>query len=288
MGFFFHRFFRPPFFVPGLLLPLLVCALLLRPVCAGAAETYRIVAGSGQIADIVRDLLSDSAEVDVLMPPSADPFQVIAVPPDAEFFASADMVIVHHWQIGGRGLSEAVRRAALPVEAFRAAQTTGFWLVPEQQRAASAELAGYLSALPGADRESIGLRLEGRLERVDLLADECRQKLAPFSGRPVCAIFTQLDFIRWAGLAATLDFPPDSDAFALDSVSQGSRQARTRPCRLVIDAPEGSRQGRALAKTNGAIHLPLDVFPGGRPETGSYESLLRCNTDLLVDALSGR
>lgn len=272
--------------------PLKLCVLaalfLLLTGPAPAAATHRLVAGTELIADIARDLLPGAVEILTLVPASSCPGHHDMRASDMAFFARAEMVILHAWQRDYPGIPEAMGAARLPDEALKISANRGSLLVPENQIAASREIAGFLAALPGVDAAALEARLEDRVRRITDLAAACRSTLAPFTGTPALCAFMQEEFTRWTGMDVVAHYGRAEDMSPGMLMALAGKGKKADVLVVVDNLQSGAEAGLPLARELRAAHVAFSNFPRYTPEAPTYESLLRLNTALLHDALAAR
>lgn len=255
---------------------------------ARAAEPHRLVAGTELISDIARDLLPGNVEILTLAPASSCPGHHDIRASDMAFFSKAGMVIIHGWQRNSPGIPEAMQAARMPKEALFALENRGSLLVPENQIAVSREVAGFLSGLRGVDAAALEERLQDRIRRIEALAAECGEIMAPFAGTPALSAFMQEEFVGWTGMNVVAHYGRGEDmspGALMKLVDTGKRRA----VMVVVDnLQSGADAGEPLAHELRAAHVAFSNFPMFSPEAPTYESLVRLNVTLLHDALSAR
>ncbi|MDL2216189.1 metal ABC transporter substrate-binding protein [Desulfovibrio sp. OttesenSCG-928-M14] len=275
------RLFRPLVFV----VLLLACV---SNASIAAAEKYRLVAGTENIADIVRDLLPDKVEILTLIPASSCPGHHDIRASDMAFFTQAEMVVLHMWQRDYPGIPEAVQAAKLPGEAVLFVENRGSFLVPENQIVASKEIADFLLGLRGVDKDALKARLQDRIRRITDLATESRLALAFCKGTPTLSAAMQTEFVRWLGLDVVDEYGRAED-LSPGGMIQLVDSGRKAGVLLVVDnLQSGSEAGAPLARELKAAHVGFSNFPGFSPEAPTYESLLKLNVRLLQEALTAR
>ena len=248
-------------------------------------QQYRLVAGTELIADIVRDLLPARTEILVLVPAASCPGHHDMRAADMAFFSKADRILLHVWQKKSPGIAEATQAANLPKEAINIVQIRGSFLVPENQIAASREIAAHLASLAGVDAQILEKRLDERITRITALADNLTALLAPYSGTPALSAEMQAEFVRWAGLQVVDEYgrAEDMSPGTLMALADAGKKAGVK---VVVDnLQSGAEAGLPLARELGAAQVGFSNFPGYIPEAGEYESLLSLNVKLLLGAL---
>jgi len=264
---------------------LLLSVFLLNPFHAqGAPESLNIVAGTELVADIVRDLLDDNAQILTLIAASSCPGHYDVRATDIAFMSRADAIIIHEWQGKQKPVADAIRAAGNSAKPFLAGPMSS-WLIPENQVAASRNLAALFSAMPGIDAKRVADNLAQRLERIAEVVTVCEKALSPYAGSPVMVSLMQADFVRRLGMNVIADYG------RAEEISPGSLMRLTETGKkagvlVVVDNMQsGAEAGLPLAGEIGAAHVVFSNFPKFAREAPDYETLLRYNCDLLTAAL---
>jgi zinc transport system substrate-binding protein len=250
----------------------------------GASGSLRIVAGTELIADIARDLLGDSARILTLVPASSCPGHHDVRATDIAFIGKADAILLHEWQGRQKTIADAIQAAGNPGTPSSVGPAPS-WLVPENQLAASRNLAALLSALPGVDAKRVQDRLAQRLGRIAKAVAACEKALAPYAGSPVMASIMQADFVRRLGMRVIADYGRAED-LSPGSLMRLAEAGKKAGVLVVVDNMQsGAEAGVPLAGELGAAHVAFSNFPRFIEAVPDYESLLRYNCDLLTAAL---
>ena len=266
----------------------LLAVFLLFPAHAqGASKSLNIVAGTELIADIARDLLGDDARILTLVPAASCPGHHDVRAADIAFIRKADAVILHEWQRRQKPIADAVQAAGNPAASSFVGPTPS-WLIPENQIAASRNLAALFSAMPGVDAKRVENRLTQRLGRIAETVTAYEKALAPYVGAPVMASVMQADFVRRLGMNVVADYGRAED-ISPGSLMRLAESGKKAGVRVVIDNMQsGAEAGVPLAGEIGAAHVAFSNFPLFVQEVPDYETLLRHNCDLLTAALRGK
>ena len=253
-----------------------------------AAEPYRLVAGTELIADIARDLLPDQVEILTLIPGSSCPGHHDIRAADMAFFSKAAMIVIHRWQKDYPGIPEAMHAARMSEESLKILKNQGSYLIPDNQTAASREVAGFLAGLPGVNAAALEQRLEDRIRRVSAMADESREALAPFKGTPALSASMQAEFVRWTGMNVVDEYGRAEEMSPGALMELAAKGKRAGVLLVVDNLQSGAEAGVPLARELRAAHTAISNFPGFSPEVPTYEALFRRNVTLLHDALAAR
>lgn len=263
----------------------LLLAALLTTLLPGhaQAEALRVVAGTSLIEDIVRDLTDGKSQILTLVQGSSCPGQDHSKTRDFVHAAGADLVLIHAFQRRMPQLVDmltAVGKGSAPLVVL---EERGSWLVPENQQKAVRSIAAALKQAAPSQADAVEARAQSRLARVDAVAQECRQALAPVRGKKVIAAEMQKEFAAWAGLEVARSYGrvEDISAKALVDILQGLRDVRISG--VIDNAQSGPDAGLPLALELKTPHVTLSNFPGSDPAVPDYFSLLRANTRKLAE-----
>lgn len=264
----------------GSLCCLALCMLLVSPV---QAEALRVVAGTSLIEDIVRDLTAQNSEVLTIVQGSSCPGQDHSKTKDFVFAAEADLVLIHAFQRRMpqfADMLEAVGKGRAPLVVL---EERGSWLVPHNQKKAVRAIAEALKQAAPQQAAAVESRAQSRMAKVDAVALECRQRLAPVLGKKVVAAEMQKEFVTWAGLEVTRSYgrAEDISARALVDIMQSLKG--TVVSGVVDNAQSGPDAGLPLALEWKVPHVTLSNFPGSDPAAPDYFSLLRANARKLAE-----
>ena len=263
---------------------LLAVFLLSPPYAQGAPKSLNIVAGTEQIADIARDLLGDSVQILTLIAASSCPGHYDVRATDIAFMSRADAIIVHEWQGKQKPIADAIQAAGNPVPPFFAGPMLS-WLIPENQIAASRNLAALFSAMPGIDAKRVGDNLARRLERITEAVAACEKAVGPYAGSPVMVSLMQADFVRRLGMNVIADYGRAEDISPGGLIRLAEAGKKAGVLVVVDNMQSGAEAGLSLAGEIGAEHIAFSNFPQFVKEAPDYETLLRYNCNLLTSAL---
>lgn len=240
-------------------------------------QPLKIIAGTSLIEDIVKDLTDGKAEILTLTPGSSCPGHENAKTQDYVFATNADIMLLHSFQRSLpqiASLLEVVDNGNLQNVIL---ETHGSWLIPDNQKNASREIAlALINSYPQLSKK-IELRLQERLDRIDNAEKECRISLEHVQGKNVFSAAMQTDFVKWAGLNVFKSYGRMEDMSA-STLAEILRSANNIKISGVIDNRQsGGDAGLPLALELGIPHIILSNFPGSSPDVPDYFSLLRHN-----------
>ena len=258
--------------------------LLIPSYARGAPASLKIVAGTEMIADIARDLLGDSAQILTIVPASSCPGHHDVRATDIVFIGKADAIIIHEWQDRQKPISDAIQAAGKSGTQFPVGPAQS-WLIPENQLAASRNLAALFSVMPGVDAKRVEDKLAQRLSRVAETAAACEKALEAHAASPVMASIMQADFVRRLGMNVIAEYGRAED-ISPRKLMRLTEEGKKAGVLVVVDNMQsGAEAGLPLAGEIGAAHVSFSNFPMFAREAPDYETLLRYNCELLAAAL---
>lgn len=261
----------------------LVLAVLSAPAYAG--DKPRILAGTATVADILRDLMGDEAELRQLIPGGACPGHYDLRPGDLLFLEDADLLILEAYQPEMANMADLIRAAdnadlqtfVLPLEYNT--------MLPQAQLNYTAVLAGQLAARFPDLAGSVADAAAKRVQTVQAVAEREAARLKAAYGTPTLCAAMQAGFAQWAGLDVVdsygrpEDLSPEKYAQLLDA-------GKDKRVKLVLDNKQsGPGAGAGLAESLGAGQADLTSFPGALPGEDDWESAFTGNVNRLLKAL---
>ncbi len=302
----------------GRLFPLLVVGLLVTVTgcSAGTAEDDgrpMVLTSTTILADVVRHVVGDAAEVESVMPPGADPHDFSLSSADAGRIGRADLVVV-----GGLGLDTAIQNTAeaagrgrllvlaplldpLPFRGAEAGQAEGmldphFWQDPVRMAHAVDLIAGaVVEAIPGVDGEALATRATEYAAELRQLDSELS---AEFSAIPAerRVIVTNHDALGYFADRYGLDVAsvvleggdlaePSSAALrkVVDTISGLGVKA------IFVDNVEPADLARAVAAEVGpdvqVIELATDSLGTSGAGSTGYEQMIRSNAEAILSTM---
>lgn len=282
--------------------PLLMLFLAGCSSTADDGDERRVVATTAHVADLVRNVAGDRAEVRQLLPAGADPHEYEPRPSDVMALTGASVVIRSGGEVDGwlGGMVEQADRGAEVLTLIDSVRRRGddphWWQdVSNAQRAVTAIRDALVEADPGgAETYRRNARAYSRsLTDLDRGVAACAGRLPPERRKLV----TTHDSLRY--YAERYGFDVLGAAIpSLSSQAQPSAAATERLVRQVRDAgvpaifPETSLDPRleeAIAREADAVVAPPlwtdSLAADGRAAT--YTGALEANTQTIVAALSG-
>jgi zinc transport system substrate-binding protein len=240
-----------------------------------------IIAGTSLIADIIGDLSDARVGAYTLLPSSACPSQFDMKTSDIHRLQTARRVILHPWQMELGNIRRVIEAAKLSTEQLSVLDVPGNWMLPDTQIQAITALATVLRDLFPEQQDRINERAEIRRKRILQTTKEVRQRLNGDASEPVRVLCNEMQapFASWAGFEVIQTYRRPEDWSVADT-EQLVRLGRERQAVLVLDNLQsgGNRMSETLARDIGADHIVLSNFPGGFPDTPTWESAILENT----------
>lgn len=295
----------------------MVVALLMAVGCGttdGQADGQRIVVTTNILGDVARSIVGDTAEVDVLMKPNADPHSFAPSAKEADRMSGADLIIAN-----GLGLEEGVQRhvdsaagRGVPTLAIgdhidpipytdgatEGAPDPHFWMDPQRMLTAVDVIEqAVLEHVAGIDQATLTANAEAYRQQLQALSDSMAQRFSavPAEQRSLVTNHHVLGYLadRYdltvvgavVPSGTTLASPSPSD---LESLAGAIRKANVRT--IFVDSSQPDRLARALAEhagVDGINIVSLYTESLGDPGTpaATYVDLMRANTDTIINGL---
>ena len=267
-------------------------ALLLAVALASCREAPRpVIAGTGHIQAIVRDLTDGKREVRTLIPPAMCPGHFDMRPSDLKALACGGLLIVADWQRHLPNVADVIEAARVSPDRLCVIDVPENWMVPPRQAEAIEAVASVLEDHPADPVADATTKAASRVQAVLAYGGQLKRRLAEVGPGAVCVLCDeqQADFVRWAGfdIAATYGRPEDLSVAAVEQLLE---QGRRHHVALVIDNLQSgdAKTGAALARDIDAGHVVLSNFPGGFEDTDTWEKAVERNADLLLGAVKQR
>lgn len=293
-----------------LLVLCLVAALAAACGAQGGGDgRQEIVVTTTILGDVVRQIVGDAADVQVLMKPNADPHSSSLSAADAAAMSNSDLVIYN-----GLGLEESMQRH-VDVAAEDGVQTLAvgdhvdpiqfagngpadphFWTDPQRMVLAVDAIADRITQLPGIDsgavaanagryRNELNILSEAMVDRFATIPAERRKLVTNHHVLGYLADrfgFTVIGAVVPSG--TTLASPSASD---LESLASAVRTAAVPA--IFVDSSQPDRLARVLAEHAGVdvkvVTLYTESLSGPGSPADSYLDMMRVNTETIVTNL---
>ncbi len=247
-----------------------------------------IIAGTSHIQDIASDLTDAAVSAHILLPSGACPSQFDLRAADITRLQQARLVILHSWQLDLANIRRVIEASGAPEARRRIVDVPGNWMLPDAQTAATRALAELLADEMPEKRLLIAQRLEARLSAIEKAAASARDRLEAACPATTAALCNELQrpVAVWAGLEVIAAFGRPED-WSVSDAERLVRLGREHKVALVIDNLQsgGAHMSKTLARDMAAAHVVLSNFPGGFPDTPSWESAFNENIKRLLSAL---
>jgi ABC-type Zn uptake system ZnuABC Zn-binding protein ZnuA len=268
-----------------LLLLIYVCASLTLTGCnQHRSSKILLIATTTHIQSALQSIGGKHVEVTLLVPPSSCPGHYDFSPTDVAKVSQSKAVFMHGYEKFVPRLLEAVSKHKPKVYVI---DIKGNWLVPNVQTKALRSIAAKLSELDPKHKHYYNQRLTNLLENNRLVAKNLQNlcKQSNLNRYAVISSDQQLPVLKWMGLrvVGTYGRPEDLTPLLLHNLVRTARQQNVR---LVVDnLQSGPSAGMQLAQDIDAVHVTLSNFPGGFPNTNSWELCLQDNVKRVLTAL---
>ncbi len=250
-------------------------------------EKASIVTSTSLISQIVERVAGDEVTVVNIIPPAQCPGHFDVTPGDVQKLADADLFFYHDWQ-GDKFSEELIASAGNPGLKAVKLGIEGNWLVPEVQKEATDAITATLVEL--APEQSVALKQMAKSYKDTIDAEESQVR-ARLSGTDLSQVKVlcadqQAGFLSWLGMNVVGVFPRP-EALTPQIVKDSIDQGRAAGVTLVIDnLQSGADAGKSIAEELGCKHLILSNFPGGLPDTDTWERAVDNNIDLILKVVA--
>lgn len=257
-----------------------------------------IVVTHAILGNVVEDLVSDTADVQVLMPNGADPHDFQPSAKDIAALRNADLVVAN-----GLGLEESLDDALAQAEADGSTVFTAgdhidvrrvdgvddphFWTDPTQVRATVGALATTVKATLGIDLTTQAAAADARLTALDTAIRSTFADIPSSRRKLVTGHESMGYFARAYGFDLVDTVVPGLSTQAGVSASQlaelTATLAREQVSVLFIEAGTPRQVTDAIADETGTsvVEIPAHSLP----DDGSYDSLMRETANRIAEAL---
>ena len=272
----------------SLIVTLLFSVTIVAASDAACARTptdrLEVATSTSLLAYIVEQVGADNVDVLNIVPPSQHPGNFDARPGDVQKLTEARLFLVHGFpgETYVPGLVQAANNPNLQVVTI---SFSGSWMTPEAQLAAAEKVATALGEADPPNKDTYRQRSGQYQDRVRAKAADVKQRLTGAdmaSLRALSSVF-QAPFVGWAGIkvVGTYSTPESLTPQAVkDLVDKGRSEGVT----LVVDnIHSGPDAGKGLAEELRAKRVTLVYFPGGLPNTETWEKAIDYDVNALVE-----
>ena len=249
------------------------------------AEKLEVATSTTLLGYIVQQVGGDKVDVLNIVPASQHPGNFDARPSDAQKLAKASLFLVHGFpgETWVPGLVQAANNPSLKVVTI---SFDGSWMTPEAQLAATQKVAATLGEADPANKDTYAKRAGQYEERVRTEATEIRQKLGSANVASLTALSSvfQAPFVQWAGVKVVGTYATP-ESLTPQTVKDMVDKARAAGVNLIVDnVHSGADAGRGLAEELKAKRIVLVYFPGGLPNTETWEKAIDYDAGQIVQA----
>ena len=195
--------------------------------------------------------------------------------------------VLHPWQENMPNVADVVRASQLASGKVVVVPVPGNWMVPESYARATEAVADVLET-NGLVSGELTARATVRATEVRAFGEELQAHLnaADASKTPVLCHEMLAPFVEWAGFSVAGTFGR-SENLSVGDVDAAVQLGKARAVALVIDNLQGGdeKMGAALATELGAHRVVVSNFPGGLPDTDTWDRAITRNVELLIEAL---
>src|SRR3982750_3844132 len=296
---------------------LLIIAVLLASVPAGAQGKLNVVATTEDLATIAREIGGDRITVEAIARGYQDPHFVEAKPSFILKLQRADVLIVVGreleigWlpplitqsrnskiQVGGAGYVDASLQAQiLDIPSGNLTRAMGdvhplgnphYWMDPENGKRVGKEIADKLSELRPNDKAFYQQKLADFTSRLDAAEKRWLAEMAPYKGTKVVTYHRSFpNFAERFGLSIVGDVGPrpgipPTPQHTLDLINEMKRQN----VKLVLVEPYFDlKTPNAIGRATGAHVLVMPPSVGGVKEVADYFKLFDYDINLFIEAM---
>ena len=254
--------------------------------CSQPAKSRLPVATSTTLMGyIVQQVGGDSVDVLNIVPASQHPGNFDAKPSDIEKLARAKLFLVHGFP-GETYVPAIIKAANNPDLKLLTISDNRSWMTPEVQIAAADMVAVALSDADPPNKSAYEARAKQYKDRVAAKATAVRAKLSASNVATLKAISSgfQAPFAAWAGVKVVGTYLTQ-ESLTLQFVQDLEDKGKAQGVNVVIDnVHSGAEIGKGIAEDLKAKHIVLVYFPGGLPNTETWEKAIDYDVSQLVEA----
>lgn len=248
-------------------------------------ENFGVVTSTSILAQIVERVGGDNVDVVNIIPPAQCPGHFDIRPGDIQKLATGDLFLLHGWQ-GEKFSRELIASAENPDLATVQLDTPGNWMTPLVQKQATAIITDILCEQNNQNAITYHQLAADYIGKISDKEAEIEARLASLSLSAVNVLCAeqQTGFASWVGLnvVATYGRP---DSLTPQVVRELVDSGRNSGVTLVIDnLQSGQDAGAGIAEELGITRIILSNFPGGFPDTETWEKAIDKNVQLILEA----
>lgn len=259
---------------------------LMLPAC-GKKETAKldVITSTTLVEYIAKQVGGNSIKVTNLVPPNQHPGNYDTKPGDIQALANAKLFILQGVP-GEVYADKLITSAKNPKLIISRTNVPGNWMIPSIQAAATDKISIVLKEVDNKNATAYQTSTDSYKQRISAKETDIKGKLTSSNVTRVNVIASvrQADFLTWAGFNVVATFvSPQSltPQLVKELVDKGKAGNVTV---VVSNLQDGENAGKAIAEELGAKNLNLSNFPGGFPDTETWEKAIDYNIKLLLDA----
>ncbi|HPK00494.1 MAG TPA: zinc ABC transporter substrate-binding protein [Candidatus Hydrogenedentes bacterium] len=263
------------------------CVAVLCALSGCAEHTAPVVAGTALLQCAVQDAGAAGAAPSVLVPPGSCPGHYDMRPSDVARVAHCDALFLHPWQELMPSVTRLIEASGIASEKVVVIPVPGNWMLPDVYAQALEAVSSALTTrglASGRARDHI----ERRCAEVRALGDALRDQLIA-AGAPETPVICQemiAPVVEWAGFPVAGIFARSED-LSVSGVQALVQRSKGEAVALVIDNLQSGdeKMGAALAAELGTQCVVISNFPGGLPETDTWDQAVAENVERMLNAL---
>ncbi len=255
--------------------------------CAQAQTSrLRVVTSTTLLSYIVQQVAGNAVDVYNVVPASQHPGDFDPRPGDIEALSKASLFFVHGFpgETYVQGMVSSANNHNLKV--ITVDEGNASWMTPEVQLDATDKIT---AAFDQADPKNKDIYDKGAARYKDLVRakeTQVKSELAKANVSSLVAISSifQEPFATWAGIKVVGDYM-DAQSLTPQRVKDLVDTGRASGVNLIIDNVHSDRDaGKGLAEELGAKRIILVYFPGGFPNTETWEKSIDYDVAQIIQA----
>jgi zinc/manganese transport system substrate-binding protein len=271
---------------------------------AGAGDRPRVVVTTSILGDIVRNVVGEQADVEVIMPVGADPHEFSPSTRQAEAMQDADLLVVN-----GAGLEQSLADLItgadevftfadhVPPRTLDGTADPHIWNDPRAIADAVAALGPVVAALPGVDRAAVERQAAAYTTQLDALDAEITSTLAAIPAARRVLVTNHDSFGYFAdrydlrvigAVIPSLTTSASASAADLEALAALVREQEVPA--IFAETTQPTKLADALAAEVGTDVAVVELYTESLGEPGSgadtYIGMLRTDAQRIVEALT--
>lgn len=272
----------------ALVLVMSIVTLLVIEGCSHGPESrLHVVATTTMMESAIKEIGGEHVAVTVLIPPGSCPGHYDIRPSDVRSIKRSRALFTHGYE---QFVPRLLESAGDCVPKVCKVSVQGNWLIPDIYAEACHSVSRCMCGIDPRHAKNYRERYASINTRAAKISQDLREKLksAGIEGTAVICSDQQAPFLKWMGLNVVCTYGR-SEEFTPAQLHSLVKIGRDKKVRLVVDnLQSGPTAGNQLAKEIGASHLTLSNFPGGFPDTATWEKCLYKNVNMILSDIQGR